>query len=226
MRTPAAHSFVTASRRARPRSNVPSGRCPAFLATSRKRQSENPSDGFWRNVSTAAAITSGSCSDKWRWFRSIAMAVAIARGGSSYALASTQDASASARCGSHAPLATNASAALTCRESSRVIRRTSTFVSMARKPFPRVPTNTVFKLIEGAGCRWPASKHRVVHVLGAVVTRSPHDNLSRLFLPFKDGSRPHAKLPAHFRGDGDLPLGGDPGADASHAAHITMVMHS
>jgi len=53
------YSFAAPSTLLRSRSNVPSGRCPAFRASSTSRQSENPRVGRLRNVSSAAATASG-----------------------------------------------------------------------------------------------------------------------------------------------------------------------
>jgi hypothetical protein len=57
---PALYSRMAPSSLLRSRSNVPRGRCPAFRASSTRRQSENPSAGRRRYVSRAAATASGS----------------------------------------------------------------------------------------------------------------------------------------------------------------------
>jgi hypothetical protein len=46
------------------RSNVPSGKWPAFRATSNIKQSENPSLGRFRKCTSAAATPSASCSER------------------------------------------------------------------------------------------------------------------------------------------------------------------
>ena len=61
-RPDSAYSFAAPSTLLRSRSKVPSGRCPAFRASSTRRQSENPNVGRSRNVSSAAATASGSWS--------------------------------------------------------------------------------------------------------------------------------------------------------------------
>jgi len=55
-----AHSFTAPGSLPRSRSKVPSGKCPALRATSSKRQSENPSAGFFLKCSSAADTTSDS----------------------------------------------------------------------------------------------------------------------------------------------------------------------
>ena len=55
------YNFRVPSSLLNPRSNVPSGRCPAFRAISSIRQSENPTAGRLENACNAAATTSGSC---------------------------------------------------------------------------------------------------------------------------------------------------------------------
>src|SRR5438876_7229631 len=187
------------------RSNVPSGKCPALRATSSTKQSENPSLGRLRKCSSAAPTTSASCNVRSRWLRNISTAVAIAAGPRSYTAASTHMASASTRCGTHAPLATTASAAATCLASSRVASRTKTLVSTARitplhiAPYP-------FLQLRNRPRLWRLREQSSVHILRGIAARSTDYDLLVVFVPFQYGARANTKPPPHFSWYRDLPL--------------------
>jgi len=76
-----------------------------------------------------------------RWLSNIWTAVAMAPASRSYAAPRSHVVSASTRCETHAPLVTKASAAASCLESSRVIKRTRTLVSTASMLGLHVPAN-------------------------------------------------------------------------------------
>src|SRR5262249_26227883 len=143
-------------------------------------------------------------------------AVATSLASSAYTAVRTQTASTSARCGTQAPLATNASAALTCFASSRVTRRTSTFVSTARMALSHVPPDALPQLVESLGLGWPLRKHRPVHVLRRETPGSADNDLLAVLVPLEYGAWPDTELPTYLRRYGYLPLGGHLGVRKSH----------
>src|SRR5262249_52731743 len=110
-------------------------------------------------------------------------AVATSLASSAYTAVRTQTASTSARCGTQAPLATNASAAFTCFASSRVTRRTSTFVSTARMALSHVPPDALPQLVESLGLGWPLRKHRPALYPHCDTPRSAANDLLAALLP-------------------------------------------
>src|SRR5437899_12632633 len=102
-------------------------------------------------------------------------AVAMASGSRSYTDASTHVTSASTRCGTQAPRATNASAAATCLASSRVTSRTRTFVSIARTPPLDIATQARLQIGKRAGLR-RFGEQGSVNVLGRESARAPDDD--------------------------------------------------
>src|SRR5258708_34661418 len=101
----------------------------------------------------------------------------------SYTDDSTHVASASTRCDTQGPRETNASAAATCRASSLVSRRTSTFVSTARTAFPDVPPHALLHLLERPwrGC---CGKKRPMDLRRCVAAGAPHDDRLAVSVPF------------------------------------------
>src|ERR1051326_6518222 len=123
--------------------------------------------------------------------------VAISRARSWYTAARTHVASRSTRCETQAPFSTNASAAASCRTSSRVTSRTRTFASTARMPPLYVRPNAPFELSEPPGVRRTFRKHRPVHVLRRESSSTPYDDLLPLLVPFQNGTRSDSELLSH-----------------------------
>src|SRR6476661_2441349 len=87
--------------------------------------------------------------------------------------------------------------------------RTTTFVSAARMSPPHVSTKAVLQLGKTPPLRWSFGKYCPVRVLRRGAPGAAHDNLLAVFVPLEHRSRPDAKAPAHFSGNGDLSLCGE-----------------
>src|SRR6266542_1208285 len=111
----------------------------------------------------------------------------------SYTSLSTHMASTSTRCETHAPRATNASAAATCFASSRVTRRTSTFVSAARMAPLDVPPHTLFHLGDRPGPGRPR-KQRLMNLGRGERARATDNDLLAILVPLQDRARPDTEL--------------------------------
>src|SRR5262245_35837262 len=94
----------------------------------------------------------------------------------------------------------------TCTASSRVIRRTSTFVSIDSMTPPRLLPEARFQLFERSRFRGARCEDRLMDVLGRVLDRPSHHNLVAVFVPLEHGARSDPQAPPHFGGDGDLAL--------------------
>src|SRR2546425_9052041 len=90
-----------------------------------------------------------------------------------------------ARCGTHAPGATKASAFTTCFASSRATRRTRTFVSTARTTPPDVPSHALFQLRQRSGLG-RLRKQRPVHILRRVPANPTNHDLLAGLIPLED----------------------------------------
>src|SRR5580693_5646052 len=110
-------------------------------------------------------------------------AVASSLGGSAYAELKTHVASISTSSDTHAPPAAKASATATCFASSRVRRRTRTFVSTACMSLPYRARDARLELGERPRRGRPSREERAMHVLRAVPPRAPHDDEAALLVP-------------------------------------------
>src|SRR5690348_4246818 len=120
--------------------------------------------------------------------------------------------SARTRCETQAPFATNASAASTCPGSSRVIRRTSRFVSIACMLALHARADALLELHGRVAFRRPVEQARV-DVLGAVeADTTDQDRSVRALLPGQHRAGREAELPPHVGRNGDLRLGTELGA--------------
>src|ERR1035437_8843217 len=135
------------------------------------------------------------------------MSTAVARpsASSSYTDSKTHTGAAKTRCDTHAPLATNDSAAVTCFGSSRVIRRTRTLVSTARMPLPHVLPNPLFQLSDASRFR-SLGKQLPMNLLRAESTRPPDHDSFAVLVPFQNGTGANFQLPPHLRGNRYLSL--------------------
>src|SRR4029453_1920827 len=140
-----------------------------------------------------------------RWLSNISTAVAIAGASSSYTDVSTHTASTRTTCDTHAPRATNDSAADTRVGSSRATRRTRTFVSTARMAPLRVGPKTLPELGQASTARRLGEKRRV-QIGRCEPPDAPKQYPLAFLMPLEGGPRADAKLPTHFRGNRDLTL--------------------
>src|ERR1044071_4463170 len=128
----------------------------------------------------------------------------------SYAAARTQGVSASTTWDTHTPFETNSSAASTCAASSRVSRRTRTFVSIARMLCPDVTTDRFLQLGERAWF-WLGGEDRAVDVFERVPACAANDDPFPFLFPFEHGTRSDAQFSSNLNRNRDLPLGRDLG---------------
>src|SRR5919109_4025123 len=100
--------------------------------------------------------------------------------------------------GTHAPLLTNDSAAVTCLRSSRVTRRTRTLVSTARMFFLHIAPHALIELFNllGGGC--PLRKDRAMNVLRRIPAGFAYDHGVAFFIPFQHRARADTELSSHF----------------------------
>src|ERR671914_2477143 len=110
-----------------------------------------------------------------------------------------------ARCGTHAPLATKASATATCFTSSRVMSRTSTLVSTARMALLDVPPDSVLHLLDGSPF-WCLREQHPMNIFGRIAARLPDDNPVTILVPLEHRARTDTKPLAHFGRNRDLTL--------------------
>src|ERR1044071_3424246 len=103
----------------------------------------------------------------------------------------------------------NCSAIAICRSSSRMNRRTRTFVSTARILFSDVPPNSFVDLFERVKGRLPVTEDCSMNVLRRVAAGAPDDDFVALFFPFQHRARTDAELPPDLGRNGDLTLCGD-----------------
>src|SRR5262249_29349469 len=96
--------------------------------------------------------------------------------------------------------------------SSRVIRRTTTLVSIARIARSHVPADALFHLFDTSGFRRMCAEQLPMNVLRTEASCATDDDLVVLFVPFQDGTRTDAQPSADVRRDGNLSLGCDLGA--------------
>ena len=114
--------------------------------------------------------------------------------------------SASTSCETHAPLATNASAAATCAASSRISRRTSTLVSTARMLPSHVGSNARLDVVGFAPFRPGGTEHCCVYIRRRALPIAPDDERAVAPLPDQHRTRTDTELPPHLRRHRNLPL--------------------
>jgi hypothetical protein len=123
-----------------------------------------------------------------------------------------------ATCGTHAPRATNASAAATWWASSRVTGRTRTFVLAARMALLRVGDKIGLQLAKRAALGW-LREDRCMQIGGGESADSSDQDSFAVLIPFKRGARTDTKLPANDRRDRDLTLDRQPRVRDCHVSH-------
>src|SRR5438874_2265409 len=105
----------------------------------------------------------------------------------------------------HTPLRIKASAADTCWTSSRVMRRTRTFVSMACMLFTHVLSDAFLQLLQGPRFG-RLREERSMDIFERVLADAPdHDFVAFLF-PLQDGAWADPELAANLSRNGDLAL--------------------
>src|SRR5438876_1545126 len=95
------------------------------------------------------------------------------------------------------------------------MRRTRTFVSMARMFGPDVTPDRLFQLIELPGF-WLPGKHRPMDVFERVPACTPNNHALAVFFPFENCAGPDTELAANLGWHRDLTLRGDFGLRSSH----------
>src|SRR5436309_15565717 len=93
----------------------------------------------------------------------------------------------------HQPGATKDSAAAACLASSRVMRRTRTFVSTARMPLPRVAPDTRLELLERLPLWGARGEDRPMDILGGVTPRPADHNCAAVGSRLEDRPRSNTK---------------------------------
>ena len=111
-----------------------------------------------------------------------------------------------------------ASAAATCRGSSRVTRRTRTFVSTARMASLRVSAQASLQFSKRPMVRG-LREQGLVQVGGGESSQAPNDDPLAVLLPFKRRARTNTELPADGSGNRDLSLSCEPRVRDWHTRH-------
>src|SRR4051812_32441741 len=101
-----------------------------------------------------------------------------------------------------------ASASGTCLSSSRVMIRTTTFVSAARMFVAYVIRDRFVHLFDRASF-WPRGKKSAMNVFRRVLASLANDDVVAMVMPLKYGAWNDAELLSDRGGNGDLSLGGD-----------------
>src|SRR5215510_15579919 len=134
----------------------------------------------------------------------MSMAVAISALVSAYTAVRTQVASTRTSVDTHAPLLTNDSAAATCFRSSRVTRRTRTFVSTARMFFLHIAPHAFIELFHPLRSRYPLDKDCPMNVFRRIPAGFAYDHGVAFLLPFQHGARADTEFSSHFYRNGNL----------------------
>src|SRR5574341_1402264 len=154
-----------------------------------------------------------------RWLSNISTAVAIAGASSSYTDVSTHTASTRTTCDTHAPRATNDSAADTCFGSSRATRRTRMFVSTARMAPLRVGLKALPELGQAPTPR-RLGEECLVQIGGCELADAPNHYLLALLMPLDGRPRANPKLPSNCRRYRDLALRGQARLGGRHSKSL------
>jgi hypothetical protein len=99
------------------------------------------------------------------------------------------------------------SAAATCFWSSRVTRRTKTFVSTARMLVFHVAQDAFIEVSQLPRLRSAFGKDRSVDILRGVPTGFANDDCIAFLIPFQNRAWTDTELSSHFGGNRNLTLG-------------------
>src|SRR5262249_15652479 len=139
----------------------------------------------------------------------MSMAVAISALVSAYTAVRIQLASTRTSVDTHAPLLTDDSAAATCLRSSRVTRRTKTFVSRARMFFLHVAPHVFVELFYFLRSGCPLGKDRSVNIFLGIPASFAHDYRIAFLVPLQDRAGADTEFSSHFRWNRYLTLSGN-----------------